>query len=285
MFTGNTIWQRLYRLLAPHANQEIKQKIDQYCMTPVNCLGTDAFDLDPQALEVCLHVAWWLYRNYFRVQVHGWQHVPQGPMIVAGNHSGHLPFDGMMIGTGFLLDSPQPVLLHSMVDRRVSRIPFVSTLFARVGQITGSRQVCQQLLQAGKSVLVFPEGMAGICKPFSQRYQLQRFGHGFVKIAMHTGCPIVPLALIGAEEQAIAVADIKPLAKLFHLPHWPLILPQLFVPIPLPVRYTLHIGKPIRFGRKQAAPSDKTVTHALQRVKQSIRTLIADGLHKRQTIF
>ncbi|MEM7589594.1 MAG: lysophospholipid acyltransferase family protein [Myxococcota bacterium] len=285
MFAIKTIWGRLCEYLAPHRNSEIKRRVAECCEGDINCLGTDAFGSDPQAFEVSLHMAWLLYRKYFRVQVHGWQHLPSGPMIVASNHSGQLPFDAMMITTGFFLDAPQPVLLHGMVDRRVSRLPFISTLFTRIGHMVGTRQVCDQLLRSGASVLVFPEGVAGICKPFSQRYQLQNFGRGFVRLAMQTGCPVLPMALIGAEEQAIAVANIKPLAKLFRLPCWPLVLPQLFVPVPLPVRYTLYIGKPLDFGRKTLSPSEKTVERGVARVKQSIRALIARGLRNRQSVF
>ena len=285
MLATRTIWNRLYQYISPYRNPDIKDRVSQYCIETANGLGTYAFGTDPQAFEIALHLAWFLYRKYFRVQVHGWEHLCKGPLLVASNHSGHLPFDAMMINTGFFLEAPHPVVLHGMVDRHVARLPFISTLFTRLGHMVGTRRVCRQLLQSGASVLVFPEGVAGISKPFSQRYQLQNFGHGFVKLAMQTGVPVLPIALVGAEEQAISVANIKPLAKLLHLPYFPLILPQLCVPIPLPVRYTLYIGKPLDFGSKNLSPSEKTVVRGVARVKNSIRAFIARGLRNRQTVF
>lgn len=285
MFAIKTEWDRLWQHVAPHDSKKIKQRIAKHCAGDSSCLGADTFGLDPQTFAASLHLFWLLYRNYFRVQVEGWQHVPSGPMIVAGNHSGQLPFDAMMITTGFFMEAPQPVLLRGMLDRRVSRLPLIFNLLTRIGHMTGTREVCGRLLRCGQSVLVFPEGVAGICKPFAQRYRLQRFGHGFVRLAMQAGCPVLPIALIGAEEQAIAVANIKPLAKLFRLPYWPLVLPQLVVPVPLPVRYTLYIGKPLDFGPRNPSPSDKVVAQGVARVKRSIRALIARGLRNRQTVF
>src|SRR5690606_5450894 len=106
---------------------------------------------------------------------------------------------------------------------------------------------CRRLLAAEEAVLVFPEGARGISKPFSKRYQLADFGKGFMRLALETGAPIVPIAVIGAEEQAPAI-NMRPLAKLLGLPSLPLVpYPPFVAPWPLPVKYRLYFGEPMRF--------------------------------------
>ena len=142
-------------------------------------------------------------------------------MLIA-NHSGQLPFDAMMLGASILLEAPKPRLVRGMVERWSTDLPFVSTLFNRAGQLVGSPAIGKRILEMDEALLVFPEGARGISKLYRNRYQLETFGHGFMRLALETNTPIVPIALVGAEEQAPAVADIKPLAKLlgFLLFHW-----------------------------------------------------------------
>ena len=127
-------------------------------------------------------------------------------MLLVANHSGQLPFDAAMIGVALLIDEEPPRASRAMVEKFVPTVPFVSTFMARWGQITGTPENCRRLLDDEEAILVFPEGARGISKPFSQRYQLQEFGLGFMRLALETGTPIVPVAVIGAEEQAPALS-------------------------------------------------------------------------------
>ena len=141
---------------------------------------------------------------------------------------------------------PQPRLVRSMVEYFVPTVPFASYLFARWGQITGTPENCRRLLAAEEAVLVFPEGTRGISKNFSRRYQLAEFGKGFLRLALEMRAPIVPIAVIGAEEQAPAI-NVKPLARLFGAPSFPVVPYPPFLPlVPLPVKYRLYFGEPIR---------------------------------------
>ena len=108
-----------------------------------------------------------------------------------------------------------------MVERWSTDLPFISTLFNRAGQLVGSPAIGKKILEMDEALMVFPEGAKGISKLYKDRYKLETFGHGFMRLALATNTPIIPIALVGAEEQAPAVADIKPLAKLFGFPAFP----------------------------------------------------------------
>src|SRR5205814_2310216 len=128
-------------------------------------------------------------------------------------------------------------------------LPFVSAFFSRVGQVVGLQENAIRLLEMGELVLAFPEGMKAISKPFAQRYQLEPFGHGFMRLALRTQTPIVPVAVIGAEEQYLSFGNLEWAARALGLPAFPL-LPQLLVPggaMPLPTKYRIYFGEPMRF--------------------------------------
>ncbi len=135
-----------------------------------------------------------------------------------------------MIGVALLLEADPPRAIRSMVEKWVPSLPYVSTFMARVGQIVGTPENCRRLLEAEEAILVFPEGVRGIGKLWPQRYQLQDFGLGFMRLALETDTPIVPIAVVGAEEQAPALMDVKPLAKLLGFPSFPLTVTGLPLP-------------------------------------------------------
>ncbi|MGZ6132455.1 MAG: lysophospholipid acyltransferase family protein, partial [Myxococcaceae bacterium] len=213
---------------------------------PKNEFGVDPYGFDVDYLTSAIAPLLWLYRRYFRVETHGIDNVPaEGRVLLVANHSGQLPFDAAMIDIALLVDRDPPRATRALVDTWVPTLPFVSTFMARCGQIVGTPENCRRLLAADECLLVFPEGTRGLGKPFSERYRLQSFGHGFMRMALESDAPIVPVGVVGAEEQAPQVLDVKPLAKLLGFPYLP-ITPTLF-PLPLPVRYYLHFGEPMRF--------------------------------------
>src|SRR5439155_4623730 len=138
---------------------------------------------------------------------------------------------------------------RSMVEKWTATLPFISELFARCGQIVGVPENCVRLLEMDEPVLVFPEGVRGISKTFDQRYKLTDFGLGFMRMALQTRAPIVPVAVVGAEEQYISVADLRRVARLLGIPALP-VLPQLLLPggfLPLPTKYRVYFGAPLEF--------------------------------------
>lgn len=250
-----------------------------------NEFGYDPFGLSRDSLRTAAKVARWLYRSYFRARAVGIEHIPaSGRVLFVSNHSGQLPFDGLVIGAATFLEPPQPRLVRSMVEYFVPSVPFASYLFARWGQITGTPENCRRLLAAEEAVLVFPEGARGISKPFSKRYQLAEFGKGFMRLALEMQAPVVPVAVIGAEEQAPAV-NIKPLARLLRTPSFPVVPYPPFLPlIPLPVKYRVYFGEPMYFTG-DPDDDDDILDDKVKTVKNRIQSMLHIGLREREHIF
>jgi len=253
--------------------------------THPNALGYDPFGFDPDVARNALAFAALLHRLYFRCEVHGIEHIPQGRVLVVANHSGQVPIDGAMIGASLMLDATPPRFPRSMVEKWTAELPFVSTFFPRTGQVVGSPDNARRLLMQEESIVVFPEGVKGISKPFSQRYQLAEFGLGFMRLALETKTPIVPCAVIGAEEQYPSVADVGPLAKLLGMPVFPLI-PQIFMGmlLPLPTKYRIYFGEPMRFDG-DPDDDDVVIEDKVDDVKSEIEQMLHAGLAARQSIF
>jgi 1-acyl-sn-glycerol-3-phosphate acyltransferase len=250
-----------------------------------NEFGFDPFGLSRDSVRTVMTVARWLYRHYFRAEAFGVEHVPAtGRVLLVANHSGQLPFDALVIASACFLEPPNPRLVRAMVEFFVPSVPFVSYLLARWGQITGTPENCRRLLAADEAVLVFPEGARGISKPFSKRYQLAPFGRGFMRLALETDSPIVPVAVIGAEEQAPAI-NVKPLARLLRAPSFPVVpYPPFIAAVPLPVKYRVYFGEPMRF---QGDPDDDedVLAEQIKTVRNRIQSLLHVGLRERQHVF
>ncbi len=250
-----------------------------------NEFGFDSFGFSKDSLLYPMLVSRWLYRSYFRTQVFGMENIPkQGRVIFVSNHSGQLPFDGLVICTALFLEPKSPRIVRSMVEHFVPKVPFVSYLLNRWGQITGTPENCRKLLQEGQAILVFPEGIRGISKPFSQRYQLTSFGLGFMRLALENNAPIVPVGVIGAEEQAPAI-NLRRVAKFLGTPSFPVVPYPPFVPLfPLPVKYRLHFGKPLHF-QGDADDEDDIVQRKVQKVHDAVTNLVTKGLEQRTNVF
>jgi 1-acyl-sn-glycerol-3-phosphate acyltransferase len=214
--------------------------------------------------------------------------VPRGRVLLISNHSGQLPFDGMMIGSAMVLEHDPPRVVRSMVEKWIPRLPFVSVLFARMGQIVGTPENCRRLLEHEEAILVFPEGARGISKTFDKRYQLERFGSGFMRLALETKTPIVPVAVVGAEEQAPAFYNLKSIANAIGAPSFP-VTPTfpLLGPaglLPLPTRYRIYFGDPLHF-QGTGDEEDDFIDRYVGIVRGKIEEMIARGLRERQGIF
>ena len=280
MDLGQTVRDALKRWtfsLAPDAEARFHS-----LTTASNEYGVDPFGLDVNFALSAVAPFVWMYKHYFRVSVLGIENVPEGRVLLISNHSGQLPFDGAMIGIAMMVEAAPPRIIRAMVDHWVPSLPFVSTFMARCGQVVGTPENCRRLLAADESILVFPEGMKGILKPYRQRYQLEAFGQGFMRLALATDTPIVPIAVVGAEEQAPAIADIKSLGKLLNLPTIP-ITPTL-LPIPLPVKYHIAFGEPMRFTGRTDDDEDE-LDRKVRQVRSTVQTMLQQGVAERKHVF
>jgi 1-acyl-sn-glycerol-3-phosphate acyltransferase len=173
-----------------------------------------------------------------------------------------------------------------MIDRWAAGLPFVSSFFSRLGSVVGAPDNARRLLEREEAVLVFPEGVRGISKPYTQRYQLQDFGHGFMRIALSAKAPIVPVAVIGAEEQYVNVGNSAFVAKLLGSPVCP-IIPQMLLPfgqMPLPTKYRIYFGEPMHLTG-DADESEASIAEKVFLVRQSIQSLLTEGLRSRRGVF
>jgi 1-acyl-sn-glycerol-3-phosphate acyltransferase len=128
--------------------------------------------------------------------------------------------------------------------------------------------------------------MRGISKTFDRRYQLADFGLGFMRLAIETGAPIVPVAVIGGEEQYVSVANIEPLAKLFRVPSFPL-LPQMLLPggqLPLPTKYRIYFGDPLHFAG-DPDDDDAIIEEKVWLVRATVQSMVNRGVKTREHIF
>ena len=252
--------------------------------TRQNEYGFDPFGFNRDDARLGVLMAQFFYKHYFRVQAVGVEKVPSGRVLLVANHSGQLPFDGIAICGSMLFEHDPPRVVRAMIERFVQTLPFLSYVFARWGQITGTPENCRRLLDDEEAILVFPEGAKGISKPFTQRYQLQEFGLGFMRLALETHTPIVPIAVIGAEEQAPAV-NVKPLARLLGAPSFPLLpLPPFFPILPYPVKYRIYFGEPLVFDG-DPDDEDEVLEEKVKHVRNEIQSMIRLGLKERKHIF
>ncbi|MCB9529268.1 MAG: lysophospholipid acyltransferase family protein [bacterium] len=244
---------------------------------------TDDFGFAPEQLKYVLPVVGLVYHHWFRVEPIGLEHIPAGRVLLVANHSGQLPLDAMMVATSLLLDAQPPRAVRSMIERWVPSLPFVSTWFSRWGQVLGTPENCRALLDAGHAVLVFPEGVRGINKTWRQRYTLQAFGHGFMRLALETGTPIVPVAVVGAEEQYPTPFNLVRVGRALGLPSLPVPMSPLG-PLPLPVKYRIYFGRPISVI---GDPNDDEaeIASRVGVVRDAIAALISRGLGERRGWF
>jgi 1-acyl-sn-glycerol-3-phosphate acyltransferase len=248
--------------------------------------GVDPFGLDPNWAKYALATLGLLHRKYFRTEVNGIANVPAGRILLVANHSGQIPIDASLIGAAMFMDAEPPRIVRAMVEKWAVSLPFVSLLFSRIGQVVGVQENAKRLLAQGEALLVFPEGARGISKTFDQRYKLTEFGLGFMRLAIETDTPVVPIAVIGAEEQYVSVANLDALAKVLRMPAFP-IIPQLLLPggqLPLPTKYRIWFGEPMRFSG-DPDDDDAVIDEKVWLVKQTIQSMLNRGLKERKHIF
>jgi 1-acyl-sn-glycerol-3-phosphate acyltransferase len=268
---------------------EINRRYERLA-TPLNEYGYDPFGLDKRLARYPALLMAFMYRYWFRVEAHGLENVPaEGPVLIVANHGGNtFAWDAAMIGMAVFLEANPPRLARGLGEFYLPTIPFFNVFMARAGSVVGTPENCRQLFDRGECVLVFPEGARGFVKPYRKAYQLQRFGLGFLRLALEHNVPILPVGVVGNEEQSPGLADVKWLGRLVGSPAFPITLTMpwlgLFGFIPLPVKFHLNFGPLMRFEGPFDA-EDSELQPRVDRVKAEILRLIQMGLSRRTTWF
>jgi 1-acyl-sn-glycerol-3-phosphate acyltransferase len=229
--------------------------------------------------------------KWFRIEVRGVDNIPaEGGALVVSNHSGTVPVDGLM--TMVSIHDHTGRFLRPLGADLVFRMPIVSALARKGGATMACNEDAERMLRGGELVGVWPEGFKGIGKPYSDRYKLQRFGRGgFVSAALRTGVPIVPLAVVGAEEIYPLVGNIPGLARVLGVPYIPItpffpLLGPLGL-VPLPSKWLLEFGEPIRTDEYEGGASDDPmlVFNVTDQVRETIQQTLYSLLMQRQSVF
>lgn len=253
----------------------------------------DGFGFDPEFTEKVQGVALWLYRNYWRVETEGVSNVPaRGRALLVANHAGVIPYDGAMIRTAIVAEHPQPRHARMLVVDWAFAMPFTSMVLIKTGNVLAHPDNATALLERDELVGVFPEGVKGASKRYRDRYQVRRLGRGgFVQVALRTGAPIIPVAVVGSEELHPVLADLQPLARMLHLPIAPVTptFPWLGLAglVPLPSKWFIAFGKPIEvahFG-PDSALDQRLVLEISEQVREWIQLTLRRLLGRRRTIF
>ncbi|QGK71665.1 hypothetical protein GIY23_20995 [Allosaccharopolyspora coralli] len=233
-----------------------------------------------------------VYEKWFRVETIGLHNVPSGGALVVANHSGTLPWDALMTTVALRDHHPDGRHLRMLGADLVFRLPMFGAVARKAGHTLACSPDAERLLRSGELVGVWPEGFKGIGKPFRDRYKLQRFGRGgFVSAALRTGMPIVPCSIVGAEEIYPKIGDLKPLARLFGLPYFPVTptFPQLGLlgTVPLPSKWYIEFGEPIDTAQYEdgAADDPMLVFNVSDQVRETIQQTLYSLLSQRRSVF
>ncbi|MDP9001156.1 MAG: 1-acyl-sn-glycerol-3-phosphate acyltransferase, partial [Myxococcota bacterium] len=206
---------------------------------PFNALGVDPYGASKPHLRIALTVVAALYRHYFSVQTTGIEHVPaRGRGMLVGNHSGGIAIDAAMVVASCLLEMDPPRLAQGMAERFIARLPFLSAWATRAGQLPGLPEHGERLLDDERLLMVFPEGARGTAKLFRERNSLVAFGAGFMRLALKTRTPIVPVSVLGGGDALPTIANAYKLGRSLGVPYIPIV--AYGVPIPMPVKIEIE---------------------------------------------
>ena len=254
----------------------------------------DEWGFDEEFAEAAYPFFELLYDRWWRVEATGVDNVPaHGRAMLVSNHAGALfPFDASMITGAIMKRHPLPRWPRFMVLDWAFTLPYLSAFMRKVGGVPASQFNATRILESDGLMMVFPEGVKGTGKPFAERYRLQRFGRGgFVEIALRTGSPIIPIAVVGSEEIYPKIADSQAMAKLIGAPFVPITptFPWLgpLGLIPLPSKWRIEFCDPIDISGlgPEAAEDRRIVFEISEQVRETIQAKLYENLVKRGSAF
>jgi 1-acyl-sn-glycerol-3-phosphate acyltransferase len=247
-----------------------------------DCAGIDEWGRSERSRQLMRRLFAPVHDRWFRVEWDGLEHVPRtGAALLVANHAGVLPPDGAVVTHGIETRVGRPV--YTLAHRAFWQHPFIGTVSSRLGAVEATRANAEQLLSEHDAlVLDFPEGARGAGKHIKHRYQLGRFGHGgFAEVAMRTGVPIVPMAIVGAEETMPVIARFPVLADRLSVPNVALTLNTIVLGAPglvtwLPAKFRIRVLEPLHIDQP---PSGRIDRHHIASAAEDIRARIQHALH------
>lgn len=253
---------------------EVAKRVDALEL-PFSRHGVDPYGIDKRELAKFFTLLRFLYERYFDVECVGIHNVPgRGRAMLVGNHSGGVALDGLMVIASAFLEMQTPRLAQGMAEKFLQKMPFVANFSNRLGQFTGLPEHCIRLLEDDRLLMVFPEGARGTAKLYRERDSLVQFGTGFVRLALSTATPIVPVAFVGGGEAIPTVANLYSLGKFLGVPYVP--VTPYGVAVPLPVRLKILYGEPVML-EGNASDTDEVIARHVALIKGKLAELIAQG--------
>lgn len=252
----------------------------------------DDFGWDQSAAAVWEPLFDFLYKVWWRVTLTGVANIPnEGRVLIVANHSGVLPWDGAMIKRGVATEHPARRRARILALDMFTTLPFLQPWLRQLGEVRACPENGERLLFRDELVAVFPEGVKGVGKYFRDRYRLARFGRGgFVRLALRTRSPIVPVTVVGAEEIYPTLAKADFIGRPLGLPYFPItpFFPAfgLLGTIPLPTKWWIDVGKPIDPGYcPEMAERPMIVNEVTDLVRTTMQRMIDSRLARRRSIF
>ena len=287
--TDPDVWKGVWYML----NYSLEYQTDILKRRFTGEYETDEWGLDMEFLQAIEPLFTFMYSTYWRVETSGMENVPEeGRALLVCNHSGQLPWDGVMLGTAIYNEHPAQRIVRNLYATWLPTLPIFSALVTKLGQVMANEENGVRLLEQEHLVSVFPEGYKGVGKLFRERCRLARFGRGgFVRMALKTGTPMIPVAVVGAEETYVSLAKSPTIARMFGLPYfpisltWPWLGPLGFVP--LPTKWYIDIGEPIPTDGydPEAASNLVLVSQLTDQVRNIVQEMILDRLANRRSVF
>ncbi len=281
---GEGDWTRLYsglsRRLATLGMSERSGEVDEF--------GMD--DVVVRRMRPALDL---LFDRWFRVDLAGIEGLPErGPVLLVANHSGLLPWDGLMLCHAVERFHASGARPRFLVADWLITLPFVQPYLARLGGVRACRENAERLLGSGHFVIAFPEGVKGAAKVFRERYRVKRFGRGgVVRVALETGAPLVPVGIVGAEEAHPLLFKWTTVARAVGLPFVP-VTPTfpLLGPLgglPLPTKWVIRVGPPIPLGHlpPDAASDELLVSRLTEELRSEVQALVDVALAERASVW
>lgn len=282
-------WKGIWYML----NYSLEHQADMLRRRLTGEYETDEWGLDMEYLNAVRPFFEFLYKVYWRVQVSGLENIPEERRtLLVGNHSGQLPWDAAMVASSVFLEHPTQRLVRTLYAAWFPTLPFFSSLFVKCGQVLATEENGVALLEQEQIVAVYPEGYKGVGKLFKDRYRLARFGRGgFIKMALRTKSPIIPVSVIGAEETYVSLYKSPTIAKLIGFPYFPIspTFPWLGLLgfVPLPTKWFIDFGSPIPMDSYEPGSAENMVlvSQLTDHVRNIVQEMIYNRLSQRRSIF